>query len=346
MLAALCDLLTPCTRSPSAIHSITRLISLPTFSSISRRPHSPGVGQKTGLLCESSSLCLRLFRQLTTSHQLFSSAGESDQRDIGPADDRMRVLNVAEKNDAAKNISNILSKGSAQRQNGLSIYNKVFQFRCDVPQIGNAVYMTMTSVSGHMLNYDFTGTYASWSGCDPADLFQAPVTRKVAMPDVQKNLLHYARDADFLIIWTDCDREGENIGFEVIEVVRSVRPQIRVFRAKFSEITGRSIFSAVSNLIEPDERASKAVDVRQELDLRIGAAFTRFQTMYMQRHNLPLPVDPVTRKSVVSYGSCQFPTLGFVVERYKEREEFVSQPFWFLEMQVSILYIRNVICVL
>jgi DNA topoisomerase-3 len=32
--------------------------------------------------------------------------------------------------------------------------------------------------------------------------------------------------------------------------------------------------------------------------------------------------------SVVSYGSCQFPTLGFVVERFKQREQFVSEPFW------------------
>ncbi len=27
-------------------------------------------------------------------------------------------------------------------------------------------------------------------------------------------------------------------------------------------------------------------------------------------------------------GSCQFPTLGFVVERFKDRENFVSEPFW------------------
>ena len=32
--------------------------------------------------------------------------------------------------------------------------------------------------------------------------------------------------------------------------------------------------------------------------------------------------------TVVSYGSCQFPTLGFVVERFKQREQFVSETFW------------------
>lgn len=33
-------------------------------------------------------------------------------------------------------------------------------------------------------------------------------------------------------------------------------------------------------------------------------------------------------KSIVSYGSCQFPTLGFVVERYKAIKEFISEQFW------------------
>ena len=31
---------------------------------------------------------------------------------------------------------------------------------------------------------------------------------------------------------------------------------------------------------------------------------------------------------LISYGSCQFPTLGFVVERYLAIERFQSEPFW------------------
>jgi len=54
-----------------------------------------------------------------------------------------------------------------------------------------------------------------------------------------------------------------------------------------------------------------------------GAAFTRFQTLRLQK------VFPsVLADQLISYGSCQFPTLGFVVERYKQVEAFVPEPFW------------------
>ena len=31
---------------------------------------------------------------------------------------------------------------------------------------------------------------------------------------------------------------------------------------------------------------------------------------------------------IVSYGPCQFPTLGFVVERFKQHINFIREPFW------------------
>ena len=53
--------------------------------------------------------------------------------------------------------------------------------------------------------------------CDPFELFDAPIDVQVT-PDkkaIVENLSSEARKAQQLMIWTDCDREGEHIGAEM-----------------------------------------------------------------------------------------------------------------------------------
>lgn len=54
--------------------------------------------------------------------------------------------------------------------------------------------------------------------------------------NVEQNLQIEARTADLLMIWTDCDREGEHIGSEIMTACRKVKPGLKVKRARFSAI--------------------------------------------------------------------------------------------------------------
>lgn len=83
-------------------------------------------------------------------------------------------------------------------------------------------------------------------------------------------MIEEARNCNVLVIWTDCDREGENIGFEIIEVCKEVKANIKVYRAKFSGITEVSVRRALKSLEIPNKYLNDAVNVRMELDLRIG----------------------------------------------------------------------------
>ncbi len=71
---------------------------------------------------------------------------------------------------------------------------------------------------------------------------------------------------------------------QVIEVCRKANPRLVIKRAKFSALVARELERSVQTLGLPDEHASAAVDARQEIDLRIGASFTRFQTLLLQVH--------------------------------------------------------------
>ncbi|CAO1358137.1 unnamed protein product [Diamesa tonsa] len=242
----------------------------------------------------------------------------------------MKYLNVAEKGSAAKTISGLLSRGSSRMREGLSVYNKIFEFEADIN--GQRSKMVMTSVSGHLLAVEFITAYKGWLTCNPEQLFDAPI--HTYCPEqfvkIKKTLEREIRSCNGLIIWTDCDREGEHIGFEIIDVCRAIKPNLIVKRAKFSDMTSPSLTRALNNLVQPDMLVNKAVQVRIELDLRIGAAFTRFQTLRLQK------VFPEQIENLVSYGSCQIPTLGFVAQRYKEVENFIPQTFWKIKLTHKI----------
>lgn len=188
---------------------------------------------------------------------------------------------------------------------------------------------------GHIFSTDFPAAYQNWESVDPAMLFSAPI---VSSPEskggIVKHLEREAANCDYLVLWLDCDREGENICFEVIRCTlkhMNQGPGQRIFRAKFSAVTPKDIEKAMKNLVEPNENESKAVEARQELDLKIGVAFSRFQTRYFQGKYGDLD------SSVISYGPCQTPTLGFCVDRNDEIKTFTPEHFWTLQVAVDVL---------
>ncbi|XP_065540765.1 DNA topoisomerase 3-alpha isoform X2 [Lathamus discolor] len=234
-----------------------------------------------------------------------------------------KVLCVAEKNDAARGIAELLSNSRMRRREGFSKFNKIYEY--DYQIFGQNVTMVMTSVSGHLLAHDFKMPFRKWHSCNPLALFDAEIEKYCPenYMDIKRTLEREIQQCQALVIWTDCDREGENIGFEIIHVCKAVKPNLCVFRARFSEITLHAVRTACENLTQPDQKTSDAVDVRQELDLRIGAAFTRFQTLRLRKIFPDILAD-----QLISYGSCQFPTLGFVVERFKAIQAFVPEAFY------------------
>lgn len=191
------------------------------------------------------------------------------------------VLMVAEKPSICTSIAQALCKGKMETH-GRSppVHEFSGSFR------GQSATIRVTSVTGHMFSLDFPSKYQNWDAINPLELFSAPTIHSEASKGIVRHLEREAKNVDYLVLWLDCDREGENICYEVIRTVqhlmkRGFRGQT-IFRAKFSAVTQKDIEKAMACLGEPNENEALSVDARQELDLKVGVAFSRFQTKYFQ----------------------------------------------------------------
>lgn len=113
----------------------------------------------------------------------------------------------------------------------------------------------------------------------------------------------------------------------------------------------------MKNLVLPNYLESQSVEARQEMDLRIGCAFTRFQTQFFHvslplfTQSLPIfyTIHITTTflfvslqgkygdldSALISYGPCQTPTLGFCVDRHDKILSFQPEPYWVLVVNVG-----------
>ena len=246
-----------------------------------------------------------------------------------------KILMVAEKPSVASALAKVLCGSAPCRVDGGRV--PAHHFDGVFPDIAAGVSSCcVTSVAGHLFSIDFPEAYQDWDAVDPVELFLVRPQKKCENWSVEKHLRSCARGVDFLVLWLDCDREGENICFEVMSCVEPhmrhahVAGTQQVLRAKFSALTANDIAKAMATLGEPNENESLAVDARQEIDLKVGVAFSRYQTRYFAGKYSDL------NSRLISYGPCQTPALGLCVERHDAIARFQPEPFWQINAQLHV----------
>jgi DNA topoisomerase-1 len=126
------------------------------------------------------------------------------------------------------------------------------------------------------------------------------------------------KEATELLIATDEDREGESIGWHLVQVLN---PKVPVRRMVFHEITEEAIQAALNDTREIDQALVDAQETRRILDRLVGYT-----------------ISPLLWKKIaprLSAGRVQSVAVRLLVQREKARLAFIPASYWDLKAQLA-----------
>ncbi len=160
-------------------------------------------------------------------------------------------------------------------------------------------------------------------GIDPEQGWKANYRTLPGKEKVIKELKEKAKNADYIYLATDLDREGEAIAWHLKEIIGGDDDRFK--RVTFNEITKNAIQEAFQHPGKLDMDRVNAQQARRFLDRLVG--FT---------------VSPLLWKKVargLSAGRVQSVAVRLVVEREREIRAFIPQEYW--EIVSEALTTRN-----
>ena len=127
------------------------------------------------------------------------------------------------------------------------------------------------------------------------------------------NLLGKAKEKNVqnIYIATDPDREGEFIAWQLMLIFTEAGFD-QVWRVTFNEITKTAVQAAIDGKGDVNHNLVSAAKVRRFMDRLVGFRASKFSRSW----------------SLPAMGRVQTPTLGFIVDKEIEREQFVPQPYF------------------
>ena len=167
----------------------------------------------------------------------------------------------------------------------------------------------VTSSKGHIRDLATTGK--DGLGVDIENEFQPTYKINKEKKDVVKDLKKEVKEASFVYLATDPDREGEAISWHLADVL-GIDTEVEN-RIVFNEVTKDAVLDAISHPRKIDQNLVKSQETRRVLDRIIGFKLSKL----LQRK--------IKSKSA---GRVQSVALKLIVEREKEIEKFIPKEYW------------------
>ncbi|MCK4849484.1 MAG: hypothetical protein KAT16_10680, partial [Candidatus Heimdallarchaeota archaeon] len=252
---------------------------------------------------------------------------------------------VAEKPSIARALVrafSIVYKNKFKGRKGKTRYNYIFESTIEKEKIVFKIETTeyrlkkgdhflITSVTGHMLNFDYPPPYdkeTNWHNSDPIEIVDIDPIEKPIKQELVDHISEIGKITDVLIIATDWDGHGEAIGREIVDVATKQNKKIRHGRMRFTSTSPLSLQRAFESQTGLDFDWIRQVDSLRKQDLRMGSSITRFLTIGVQ--------DRGIHNRVISYGPCQTSVLYLITNRYLENKAFVPEKFWKISLKIKV----------
>jgi DNA topoisomerase-1 len=203
----------------------------------------------------------------------------------------------------------------------------------------NVSNANVTWVNGHVVDIDLPEEFKQWRLDNLHDILKVRDFRyRIVDKKSYLRLKQYFKKG-ILVIATDNDHEGELIGYEILMLYKnysnSNSKEVPYFRMRFNSTNINELINSWRSLKSSlNWRWVYKAMFRQRFDLLTGAAYTRLLTLANRMYsNLPYG-------RIISWGSCQIPTLYFIVQREREIESFKSIDYWYIKAELEYNGIR------
>jgi len=208
---------------------------------------------------------------------------------------------------------------------------------CEKPSQAKAIkaavgsrYGVVLPARGHILTLkepdDVRDDWKDWSA---TLLWPGKFYEKTPVADTRRllnDIRSAAADADTIIIATDCDREGQLIGGEIVDFI-GFRGTVK--RAIFNAEDPKSLQESFANL-HPNEKFHglyMAGQAREQADQVTNLSLTRTATVTLK---------PPGQKGAIGIGRVKTPVLGIVCKREKEILEFKPRDLYEIDADVQV----------
>lgn len=230
----------------------------------------------------------------------------------------MHEVIICEKPKSSEKIAQAISPNASEKK-----YKKISYWEIEE----NGKKITVLSAVGHLFTLKPKNSKEKYL----FDLEWVPLydvdKKKGYIKDYVTAIKKFAKNADSYIHACDYDIEGTLIGYNTLKYICGDDSIDKTSRMKFSTLTKEDVLKAYENPIELDINQVDGGIARHTLDYIFGVNISK---------SLMKSVTDSTKKFIkLSAGRVQTPSLAILVEREREINKFIPEPYWLIKAKLE-----------